>query len=143
MPEPLVTVTAYPAGEDARLAQGALDSEGIESTVDEAVEKRSRLRAQHVDAIGAGDVLTARVPTLVEIDEPDEDAPSSTCPACGSEEVGPSHRGRTFLLVVMMALTIGVGASLMDAAIVVIALAGVVLLITGRRRCGACNELWD
>jgi hypothetical protein len=43
----------------------------------------------------------------------------------------------------MMVTAIGVGTGLTDAAFVVVALAAVVLLITGRRRCLACNEKWD
>jgi hypothetical protein len=143
MPDPLVTVTAYPAGDDARLAKGALDSAGIDNLIDDAQERRVKVRVQHVDAIRAGDVLTARVPTLVEIDEPDEETAPPLCPACGSAEIGSSHRGRTFLLIAMMALTIGVGTGLTDVAFVVMSLAAVVLLITGRRRCIECTETWD
>ena len=143
MPDPLVTVTAYPAGDDARLAQGALDSAGIDSLVDDALERRVKVRVQNVDAIRAGDVLTARVPSLVEIDEPDEEAAEPVCPACGSTEVASSRRAQMFGLVVTVAIALGVAAEMIQAAVFAVAAAAVFLLIAGRWRCQNCSESWD
>lgn len=143
MADPLVTVTAYSAGEDARLAKGVLDSEGIESLVDDAVERRVKVRVQNVDAIRAGDVLTARFPSPTELDEPDEETAEAACPACGSLDVASSRRARTFLFIVLMAVAVGVPTQMTLGALVVILATAVVLLITGRRRCAPCGETWD
>lgn len=143
MPDPLVTVTAYSAADDARQAKGVLDGEGIESLVDEAAERRVKVRVQNVDAIRAGDALTARFPSPTEIDEPDEEPASAVCPACGSTEVGPSRRARTFVLIVMMAIAIGVATETTYGAFAIAAATAVLMLITGRRRCESCGEMWD
>lgn len=139
----LVTVTAYSGRADARVAKGALDSAGIESLVDEAHERRVKVRVENVDAIRAGDVLTARCDALAEIDEADEEEAERTCPACGSTEVGPSARARMFALVLTVAIAIGAATSRADAAFLGVLAAGVFLLITGRRRCMMCGETWD
>jgi hypothetical protein len=143
MADPLVTVTAYTGPADARAAKGALDSAGIASVVDDAIERRVKVRVTNLDAIRAGDVLTERVPTLVEIDEADEDERDAVCPACGSPDVVSARRARTFALVVTLAITIGFAAGLMQAAFFAIAAAAMFLLIAGRRRCQSCNETWD
>lgn len=143
MPDPLVTVTAYSAPADARVAQGALDSAGIESTVDDALAWRVKVRVQNPDAIRAGDVLTARCPTLAEIDEPDEEEGENVCAACGSAEVAPSGRARTFALIVTIALAVGVATGMTHGALVAISAAAVLLLISGRWRCMSCGETWD
>ena len=143
MPDPLVTVTAYSAPADARTAKGALDSAGITAVVDEALERRVKVRVTNLDAIRAGDVLTARCDTLAEIDEADEEESDATCPACGSPDVTSSRRGQMFLLVTTLAVAIGVATELVQAAFFAIAAAAVFLLIAGRRRCQNCNETWD
>jgi hypothetical protein len=143
MPDPLVTVTAYSAPADAHVAQGALDSAGIDSTVDDALAWRVKVRVQNVDAIRAGDVLTARCPTLAEIDEPDEEDPQRGCAACGSADVAPSARARTFVLIVTIAVAVGVATGMTHGAFVAISAAAVLLLISGRWRCGNCGETWD
>jgi hypothetical protein len=139
----LVTVTAYPAGEDARKAQGALDSAGIESVVDEAVEQRAKVRVENVNAIRAGDVLTANVPTLTEIDEADEDPREQVCPECDARDVSPSRRAQTFALIAVLAVALGVGVGVVQAAVFGVAAAGVFLLIRGRWRCNLCGETFD
>jgi hypothetical protein len=143
MSDPLVTVTAYAAPGDARTAQGVLDSAGIPAVVDEAREQRTRVRVDHLDALKAGDVLTARAPALVEIDEADEDERERICPACGSTDIGSSHRARTFLLIITMAIGIGAAAELAQPAFFAVAAAAVFLLIAGRWRCENCSETWD
>lgn len=143
MSDPLVTVTAYSAPADARAAKGELDSAGIPSVVDEALERRAKVRVTNVDAIRAGDVLTARGAPLSEIDEADEEEADALCPACGSPDVVPSRRGQMFALIVTLAVAIGVATELVQAAIFAIAAAAVFLLIGGRRRCQDCNETWD
>jgi hypothetical protein len=143
MSDPLVTVTAYAAPGDARTAQGVLDSAGIPAVVDEAREQRTRVRVANLDALKAGDVLTARAPALVEIDEADEDERERICPACGSADVGSSHRARTFLLIITMAAGIGAAAELAQPAFFAVAAAAVLLLIAGRWRCENCSETWD
>lgn len=142
MADPLVTVTAYAAPNDARTAQGVLDSAGIAAVVDPAPHKQ-RVRVPNLDAIRAGDVLTARAPMLAEIDEADEEERERVCPACGSLEVAPSHRAQMFWLVVTLAVAIGVAAELVQAAIFAVATAAVFLLMAGRWRCQTCNEMWD
>ena len=143
MPDPLVTVTAYSVPADARVAQGTLDSAGIESLVDDAHEQRVRVRVQNVDAIRAGDVLTARYTSPTEIDEPDEEERQPVCEACGSSEIAPSGRARLFLLIVTMAVAIGVATGMSHAAFAAISISAVLLLITGRWRCTHCGETWD
>lgn len=143
MADPLVTVTAYSAPNDARLAKGALDSAGIAAVVDEAVERRVKVRVTNVDAIRAGDVLTARCPTLTEIDEADEVEEPRICPSCDSSDVTPSRRGHMFALVVTLALSIGVAAEVLQAAFFAVAAAAVLLVISGRWRCNGCGETWD
>jgi hypothetical protein len=143
MADPLVTVTAYTAPADARAAKGALDSAGIPSVVDEALERRAKVRVTNLDAIRAGDVLTATCPSLAEIDEADEDQSDAICPVCGSPDVVSSRRAQTFTLVVILAVAIGVATELVQAAFFGIAAAAVFLLIAGRRRCQSCNETWD
>jgi hypothetical protein len=143
MADPLVTVTAYAAPTDARTAQGVLDSAGIPAVVDAAREHRLRVRVQNLDAIRAGDVLTARAPMLAEIDEADEDERERICPTCGSPDVAPSHRAQTFWVVVTLAISIGVAAELVQAAFFAVAAAAVFFLIAGRWRCQNCDETWD
>lgn len=143
MPDPLVTVTAYAAPKDAHVARGALDSAGISAVVDDARERRARVRVTNVDAIRAGDLLTARCPTLAEIDEADEDEGERICPSCGSPDIGSSRRAQTFALVFTLALAIGVAAELVQAAFFAVAAAAVFFLIAGRWRCESCNETWD
>ncbi len=143
MADPLVTVTAYSAGDDARLAKGVLDSEGIESMVDDALERRVKVRVQNVDAIRAGDALTARFPSPAELHEPDEETPDAFCPACGSLEVASSRRARTFIFVVLMSVAVGIPTQMTLGALVVILATAVALLITGRHRCTLCGETWD
>lgn len=139
----LVTVTAYPERDNARTAKRALDGAGIESVVDDAAERRVRLRVENVDALRAGDVLTHRCATLPEIDEADEEARENVCPACGSPDAAPSHRARSFLLVAALAVAVGTAAELLQGTFFVVAAAGVFQLVTGRWRCGACGETWD
>jgi hypothetical protein len=138
-----VTVTAYTAPSDARAAKGELDSAGIPSVVDEALERRVKVRVTNIDAIRAGDVLTARYAPVSEIDEADEEEADALCPACGSPDVVSSRRGQMFGLIVTLAVAIGVATELVQAAIFAIAAAAVFLLIAGRRRCQNCNETWD
>ena len=142
MADPLVTVTAYSAPNDAQTAQGVLDSAGIPAVVDPTPHK-TRVRVPNLDAIKAGDVLTARAPTLAEIDEADEDEAESLCPACGSPDVASSRRMHMFGLVVTMAVAIGFAAEMLQAAVFAVAAAAVYFLIAGRWRCQACNETWD
>ena len=142
MADPLVTVTAYSAPNDAQTAQGVLDSAGIAAVVDPAPQK-ARVRVTNVDAIKAGDVLTARCPTLAEIDEADEDDVEQICPACGSPDVASSRRMQMFGLVVTLAVAIGFAAELLQAAVFAVAAAAVFFLIAGRWRCQMCNETWD
>jgi hypothetical protein len=139
----LVTVTAYTRRADAQAAQGVLDGAGIESEVDDTVEQRAKVRVETVDAIRAGDVLTARVDGLSEIEEADEPDEAPSCPACGSLEVTPSQRGRMFGLVVALATAVGLASGFADAAFLSVGVAGVFLLITGRHRCAMCGETWD
>ena len=139
----LVTVTAYTAGSDARVAQGALDSAGIDSYVDDAQERKVRVRVDHVDALRAGDVLTDRCETLREVDEADEAEAPGCCPACGSTSIGSSARARSFGLVVALAIALGAASGLAHAAFFAVAAAAVFLLITGRQRCTMCGETWD
>ena len=144
MADPLVTVTAYSAPADAREAKGVLDSAGIPSVVDDALERRVKVRVENLDAIRAGDALTARGrPTLTEIDEADEDPDDALCPACGSPDVASSRRARTFALVVTLTVAIGVWAEHVQAALFAVAATAVFLLIAGRRRCQNCSETWD
>jgi hypothetical protein len=142
MPDPLVTVTAYAAPHDARTAQGVLDSAGIPAVVDPAPHK-TRVRVTNLDALRAGDLLTARAPMLAEIDEADEEDRERLCPACGSPDVASSRRAQTFGLVLTVAVALGVGAEMIQPAIFAIATAAVFLLIAGRWRCQTCNETWD
>jgi hypothetical protein len=142
MADPLVTVTAYAAPNDARTAQGVLDSAGIPAVIDSAPHKL-RVRVPNIDALKAGDVLTARAPALAEIDEADEDERERVCPACGSTEVESARRAQMFALVVTLALAVGVAAEMIQAAFFAVAAAGVFLLIAGRWRCQSCNETWD
>jgi hypothetical protein len=139
----LVTVTAYHERDTARTAKRELDFAGIESTLDEPADQRVRVRVENVDALRAGDVLTRRCDTLPEIDEADEEPGENVCPACGSPEAAPSHRARSFLLVTTLAVAVGIAAELVQAAVFTIAAAAVFHLVTGRWRCGACNETWD
>lgn len=143
MPDPLVTVTAYAAPSDARVAQGTLDSAGIPAVVDDVRERRTRVRVTNVDAIRAGDILTARAPMLTEIDEADEEEGERVCPSCGSPDITSSRRAQTFALVFTLALAIGVAAELVQAAFFAVAAAAVFFLIAGRWRCQSCNETWD
>lgn len=142
MADPLVTVTAYAASNDARTAQGVLDSAGITAVIDAAPHK-ARVRVPNLDAIKAGDALTARAPSLAEIDEADEDERERICPSCGSPDIVSARRARMFGIVVTFALTIGYAVSLLQAAVFAIAAAAVFLLIAGRWRCQACSETWD
>lgn len=142
VPDPLVTVTAYAAPNDARTAQGVLDSAGIPAVIDPAPEKL-RVRVPNLDAIRAGDVLTARAPSLAEIDEADEDERERVCPACGSTEVVSARRAQMFALIMTVAIALGVAAANLQAAFFGIAAAAVFLLIAGRWRCETCNETWD
>jgi uncharacterized ferredoxin-like protein len=136
----LVTVTAYPAREAARTAKRALDFEGIESLVDDRDDDRVRVRVENLDAIRAGDVLTRDCATLAEIEEADEEAAESRCPACASPEIAPSQRAKTFALLATMALSIGVAAELLQAAFFAVLAAAVYQLVQGRWRCTACGE---
>lgn len=142
MADPLVTVTAYTASTDARAAQGVLDSAGIPAVVDSA-PARMRVRVPNLDAIKAGDVLTARFPAATEIDEADEEERERVCPACGSTAIAPSRRGQTFALVLTVAVALGVAAEMIQAAVFAVAAAAVFLLMSGRSRCETCNEMWD
>lgn len=142
MADPLVTVTAYTASNDAQTAQGVLDSAGIPAVIDAAPHK-TRVRVPNLDAIKAGDVLTARAPALAEIDEADEDERERVCPACGSPDVASSRRARMFGIVITLAITIGYAVELLQAAAFAVLAAAVFLLITGRWRCQTCNEMWD
>ena len=142
MADPLVTVTAYAAPTDARTAQGVLDSAGIPAILDQAPAKM-RVRVPNLDAIKAGDILTARAPSLTEIDEADEDERERICPACGSTEIAPSRRGQMFTLVVTVAIALGVAAEMIQAAVFAVAAAAVFFLMAGRSRCETCNEMWD
>lgn len=139
----LVTVTAYPERDTARTAKRELDFAGIDSVVDDAAERRVRLRVETVDALRAGDVLTRTCATLPEIDEADEEEREAACPACGSADAAPSRRARTFLLVAALAIAVGTAAELLQWAVLLIAAAGVFQLVSGRWRCGACGETWD
>ncbi|MGZ8710644.1 MAG: hypothetical protein ACXW28_10500 [Thermoanaerobaculia bacterium] len=143
MPDPLVTVTAYAAPNDARVAQGTLDSAGIPAVVDDVRERRTRVRVTTLDAIRAGDILTARAPMLTEIDEADEEEGERVCPSCGSPDITSSRRAQTFALVFTLALAIGAAAELVQAAFFAVAAAAVFFLIAGRWRCESCNETWD
>lgn len=142
MADPLVTVTAYSAPSDAHTAQGVLDSAGIPAVVDPAPHK-TRVRVPNLDAIKAGDVLTARASALSEIDEADEDDSERICPACGSPDVASSRRLHMFGLVATLAVAIGFAAEMLQAAVFAVAAAAVFLLIAGRWRCQMCNETWD
>lgn len=143
MSDPFVTVTAYSADDDARAAQGALDSAGIAAVVDDAVERRLKVRVENVHAIRAGDVLNAQTAAPSEIHEADEEEREGACPACQSTDVASSRRGRMFLLVAVLAIAVGVGISSIDLAFYAIAATAVFLLIRGRRRCAACGETFD
>jgi hypothetical protein len=142
MADPLVTVTAYAAQADAHAAQGALDSAGIPAVVETAPQKL-RVRVPNLDAIKAGDLLTARGSLQTELLEADEDERERICPACGSLDVASSRRGQMFALVLTVAVAIGVAAEMIQAAFFGVAAAAVFLLIAGRWRCQACNETWD
>lgn len=142
MSDPLVTVTAYTAPTDARTAQGVLDSAGIDAVVDPAPQK-VRVRVANLDALRAGDVLTARAPALAEIDEADEDERERVCPACGSVDVASARRGQMFALIVTVAIAVGVAGQMLQAAFFGVAAAAVFLLIAGRWRCQTCSESWD
>lgn len=144
MSDPFVTVTAYSADDDARAAKGALDSAGIAAVVDDAAERRLKVRVENIHAIRAGDVLNAQTAAAPsEIHEADEDARDGACPACQSTDVTSSRRGRMFLLVTTLAIAVGVGISSIDLAFYAIAATAVFLLIRGRRRCAACGETFD
>ena len=143
MSDRLVTVTAYAEGEDADAARGALDTAGIESVIDDAVERRVKVRVENVLAIRAGDVLTASAPAASEILEPDEESPELVCPACDSPDIGSSRRGQTFALVATLAVAVGVGIGIVEATFFVILATAVFLLIRGRWRCTACGETFD
>lgn len=143
MPDPLVTVTAYSAGEDARAAKGVLDSAGIDAVVDDARAQRARVRVEPVQALRAGDVLNAQPRASSEIDEPDEEEGERLCPACDGRHITPSQRARTFVLVAVMTIAVAVGVGVAEAAFFVLAAAGVFLLIGGRWRCGDCGEAFD
>lgn len=143
MPDSLVTVTAYPQRDLARTAQGALDSAGIESTIDDAIDRRVKLRVENVQAIRAGDVLNARCATLPEIEEADETAAPLVCPQCSSSEVASAQRAKLFVLTVVVAAAIGYALSRADVTLFAAAAAAVFLLIAGRWRCGMCGETWD
>ena len=139
----LVTVTAYPERDIARTAKRALDVAGIESVVDEPAERRVRLRVENVDALRAGDVLTRSCDALPEIEEADEEEQERLCPACDSAEYEPSHRVRSFLLIAVVALAIGVAVDVLQATFFAVAAAGVFHLVQGRWRCSTCGESWD
>lgn len=143
MSDPFVTVTAYSADDDARAAKGALDSAGIAAVVDDAVERRLKVRVENVHAIRAGDVLNAQTAAPSEIHEADEEERERACPACQSTDVAPSRRGRMFLLVAVLAIAVGVGISSIDLAFYAIAATAVFLLIRGRWRCATCAETFD
>ena len=143
MPDSLVTVTAYPERDDAKVAQGALDAAGIEAVVDEPAERKARVRVDNVDAIRAGDVLTRTCDSLTEIDEPDEEQTPLTCPECGSLDASSSRRGQMFLLVTAVAIAVGVGAGATELALFLIGVTGVLLLVRGRWRCNSCFETFD
>lgn len=143
MSDRLVTVTAYADGEDADAAKGALDTAGIESVVDDAVERRVKVRVENVHAIRAGDVLTASGTAPSEIHEPDEDSRDPVCPACDSPEIASSRRGQTFALVATLAVAVGVGIGIVEATFFAIIATAVFLLIRGRWRCTACGETFD
>lgn len=142
MADPLVTVTAYAAPNDAQTAQGVLDSAGIPAVIDPAPHKL-RVRVPNLDALKAGDLLTVRAPGLAEIDEADEDERERVCPACGSPDVESARRAQMFGLVVTVAIAVGVAAEMIQAAFFAVAAAAVFLLIAGRWRCQSCNESWD
>lgn len=142
MSDPLVTVTAYAAQNDARTAQNTLDSAGIPAVIDPAPHK-ARVRVPNLDAIKAGDVLTARCPALAEIDEADEEERELVCPACGSPDIISARRARMFGLVVTLAIVTGYFAEMLQAAVFAVAAAAVFLLIGGRWRCETCDETWD
>ena len=101
------------------------------------------MRVPNVEALRAGDVLTARAPMLAEIDEADEDERDRVCPACGSQEVTSARRAQMFSLILTVAIAIGVAAGNLQAAFFGVAAAAVFLLIAGRWRCQMCNETWD
>lgn len=143
MSDPLVTVTAYPAREPAQTAQGALESAGIDSTIDDALDARVKLRVSNLQAIHAGDVLTARCPTLPEIDEADEETADLTCPACGSSDVAPTKRIRMFALIAFLSVALGFSYGSIQTAFFAIATAAVFLVIGGRWHCEMCGEKWD
>lgn len=144
MSDPFVTVTAYSADDDARAAKGALDSAGIAAVVDDAVERRLKVRVENVHAIRAGDVLNAQTAAAPsEIHEADEEERERACPACEATDVASSRRGRMFLLVAVLAIAVGVGISSIDLAFYAIAATAVFLLIRGRWRCAACGETFD
>ena len=140
---PLVTVTAYPARDAATTARRALDVAGIDSVLDEPAEHRVRVRVDNLDALRAGDVLTRSCDTLPEIDEADEDPAPVQCPACDSLDAAPSNRGKSFLLVAILAIAVGTAAGILQAATFAIAAASVYYLVQGRWRCTACGETWD
>lgn len=143
MPDSLVTVTAYPQRDLAQTAQGALDSAGIDSTIDDASDRRVKLRVEHVEALRAGDVLTASCPALPEIDEADEVPAPLICPACASTDVASSQRAKMFVLAAVLAVAIGFALSRLDVVLFAVAAAAVFLLIAGRWRCAMCGETWD
>jgi hypothetical protein len=143
MADPLVTVTAYSAPGDAKTAKGVLDSAGIASVVDDAVERRVKVRVPNVDALRAGDVLTARGSIPSEIEEADEEAGERTCPTCGSVDIASARRGQTFALVATMAVALGVAIELVQAAFFAILATGLFLLMAGRWRCQTCGDAWD
>lgn len=143
MSDRLVTVTAYADGEDADAAKGALDTAGIDSVIDDAVERRVKVRVENVLAIRAGDVLTANGTAPSEIDEPDEDSRELICPECDSPEIVSSRRAETFALVATLAVAVGVGIGIVEATFLAIIATAVFLLIGGRWRCTACGETFD
>lgn len=143
MSDRLVTVTAYAEGEDADTAKGALDTAGIESVVDDTVERRVRVRVENEHAIRAGDVLSAKGTAPSEIHEADEDVNDPVCPSCDSPEIASSRRGQTFALVAVLALAVGVGIGIVEATFFTIIATAVFLLIRGRWRCAACGETFD
>jgi|GEM_PF-3556304 len=137
-----VTVTAYPAADDARVAKGALDDAGIDSVVEEQIA-RAKVRVHNVDAIRAGDVLNAQVPTLAEIDEADEEELEPECRACHSSDVAKVPRALMFAMVAVTAIGVGWGTARIDAAFLAIAAWALILLMRGRWKCNECGETWN
>jgi hypothetical protein len=147
----LVTIETFWTGHEAELAKSALEAAGIDAVLDDAqivnmtqranMAQGIKLRVRGEDVERAREVLdTDSEPIETHVAQP---VIEPGCPQCGSLDITRrSERLRTFLLVAVGIIGVGVAVGFSEASFFLILALGVFALISGRSRCNECGESW-